>query len=123
MTASFSRNFDGPLRLRLPKQLLHLRRNDELMAPTPNISRRERPVADHPVYFRESLLLGDELPFLAGARPSLEAAASFFCRLVRPRPTNFDLIGVFGRLKKIETKMVLCFSCGTLIEGKRVTKS
>jgi len=84
---------------------------------------RDRPIADHPAYFRESFLLRDELPFLAGARPSLEAAASFFCRLVRPRPTNFDLIGVFGRLKKIETKMVLCFSCGTLMEGKRVTKS
>jgi hypothetical protein len=46
MTASFPRNFDGPLRLRLPKQLLHLRRNDELIAPTANISRRERPGTD-----------------------------------------------------------------------------
>ena len=28
MTASLSRNFNDPLRLRLPKQLLHLRRNE-----------------------------------------------------------------------------------------------
>ena len=49
MTASLSRNFEGPLRLRLPKQLLRLRRNEGLVAPTSNVSRRERPVADHSV--------------------------------------------------------------------------